>query len=54
MKRIFPTPTLLQSKPYKHSTEGVDVRDTWKKYGWQPRQPTVPASNDNHYQQKGK
>lgn len=31
-------PILDPRKAYKHSTEGVNVQDIWKKHGWVPPQ----------------
>lgn len=39
-------PSLLKGHPYRHSTEGVDVRDTWRKYGWKPKAETGVKTAD--------
>lgn len=36
---IHPTgSTLLQGRPYRNAAS-TDVRETWKRFGWQPPQP---------------
>jgi hypothetical protein len=52
MKILVPKEHLLNGRPYTPAAH-TDVRETWRKHGWTPINPTPPQGTDIIYQQKG-